>query len=131
MMLYVDTCVLVDALDPVDSPEQERARNILKKRVGTGIVSSALVLDELVWVMRRRHNPTVAMQAGEAMLEMPGLGMIPVDRGHAQAALETMRSGLKPRDAMHAAIATRSGCTGILSTDTDFDRIQELERVAP
>ena len=39
--------------------------------------------------------------------------------------------GLKPRDALHAAVMLNHRITRICSADTDFDRIKEIERVDP
>jgi len=40
-------------------------------------------------------------------------------------------SGLKPRDAIHAAVMLGHGITRLISADQDFDRIQEIERLDP
>lgn len=40
-------------------------------------------------------------------------------------------AGLKPRDAIHAAVMLNHGITRICSADADFDRIKEIERVDP
>jgi predicted nucleic acid-binding protein len=39
--------------------------------------------------------------------------------------------GLAPRDAFHAAHALEAGCNLIASSDTDFDLVSGLKRVAP
>lgn len=39
--------------------------------------------------------------------------------------------GLSPRDAFHAAYAIDSGCSCIVSSDSDFDRIHRLRRLGP
>jgi len=39
--------------------------------------------------------------------------------------------GIKPRDAIHAAVMLNHGLTRICSADADFDRIREIERVDP
>jgi predicted nucleic acid-binding protein len=40
-------------------------------------------------------------------------------------------NGLKPRDAIHAAVMLNHGITRICSADQDFDRITEIERIDP
>jgi predicted nucleic acid-binding protein len=39
--------------------------------------------------------------------------------------------GLKPRDALHAAVMLNHGITRLWSADKDFDRIKEIERLDP
>jgi predicted nucleic acid-binding protein len=41
------------------------------------------------------------------------------------------RPGLAPRDAFHAAHALEAGCDFIASSDTGFDQVSGLQRVAP
>ena len=40
-------------------------------------------------------------------------------------------NGLKPRDAIHAAVMLNHAITRICSADQDFDRIKEIERIDP
>jgi uncharacterized protein len=40
-------------------------------------------------------------------------------------------AGLKPRDALHAAVMLNHGIHEIYSADADFDRIKEIKRIDP
>ena len=40
-------------------------------------------------------------------------------------------TGMKPRDAIHAATMRNNGITRLLSTDKDFDAISSIARVDP
>ena len=54
------------------------------------------------------------------------------DRSVTSSAIELMSDpGLSPRDSFHAAHALDSGCTVIVSSDPDYDRLTELRRVGP
>lgn len=56
----------------------------------------------------------------------------PTDRAVVERARELMASpGLAPRDSFHAAHALVAGCDAIASTDTAFDSVPGLERLAP
>ena len=47
------------------------------------------------------------------------------------AALADDHSGVGSRDLVHAAVALRLGVSRIISTDTDFDRLPVVTRLAP
>ncbi len=47
------------------------------------------------------------------------------------AALADDHPGINARDLVHAAVALRLGVSGIISTDTDFDRLPVITRLAP
>lgn len=47
------------------------------------------------------------------------------------AALADDHPGLNARDLVHAAVALRLGVSYIISTDTDFDRLPVVTRLAP
>ena len=47
------------------------------------------------------------------------------------AALADNHPGINARDLVHAAVALRLGVSRIISTDTDFDRLPVVARLAP
>lgn len=119
-----------------------------------GGVISALVLDELAYRLvldwlrdDGDSNPlsTFRKDAGAVMrsarsrltstwqaVDTLGLELQPTDNSVVDQAKELMsQPGLAPRDAFHAAHALKAGCDLIASSDTDFDLVPDLERVAP
>ncbi len=63
-----------------------------------------------------------------ALLEIPNLLMAEVSVDQTLFSLNLMKKyGLFPRDAIHAAVAIVSGIRNIVTTDSDFTRIDELE----
>lgn len=120
---------------------------------GGGVIS-ALVLDELAcrlvlaWLRDDGDDDplsTFRKDAGGAMRSVrsrltstwrsvDSLALELQPTGHAvveQAKSLMSRPGLAPRGAFHAAHALEAGCDLIASSDTDFDLVPGLKRVAP
>ncbi|RLF03144.1 MAG: VapC toxin family PIN domain ribonuclease [Thermoprotei archaeon] len=133
-MVYLDANVFLYPLlyDPEVEPKAERASRLLL-RVASGelrAVTSALTWDEVVWVVWRLVERDYALRAGEKLLTFPNLVIVAVSpRSVRRAQALASRYGLKPRDAIHAAVAIEHGDSRIVSDDEDFDRVRELERV--
>lgn len=133
--------------------EAWRARVLEEIGDGAGVIS-ALVLDELAYrlvlawlrddgdgdplptyradgrktmrAMRRRLTATWG--AVDAL----GLELQASERSVVATAQSLMaRPGLAPRDAFHAAHALQAGCEAIASSDSGFDDVPGLRRVAP
>ena len=133
-MVYLDANVFLYPLlyDPEVEPKAERASRLLL-RVASGelrAVTSALTWDEVVWVVWRLVERDYALRAGEKLLTFPNLVIVAVSpRSVRRAQALASRYGLKPRDAIHAAVAIEQGDSRIVSDNEDFDRVRELERV--
>ncbi|RLE83787.1 MAG: VapC toxin family PIN domain ribonuclease [Thermoprotei archaeon] len=133
-MVYLDANVFLYPLlyDPEVEPKAERASRLLLK-VASGelrAVTSALTWDEVVWVVWRLVGREYALRAGERLLVFPNLTIVAVSQGSLRRAQAiASRYGLKPRDAIHAAVAIEHGGSKIVSDDEDFDKVRELERV--
>lgn len=92
--------------------------------------ASELTWDEIVWVVWRLMGRGYALRAGERLLAFPNLMIVAVSPGSVRRAWAIApRYGLKPRDAVHAALAMEHGGSRIVSDDEDFDEVEELERV--
>ncbi|HSR95037.1 MAG TPA: type II toxin-antitoxin system VapC family toxin [Solirubrobacterales bacterium] len=138
------------ALGPV---EAWRARVLSELDSGGGVISG-LVLDELAyrlvlaWLRDDGDSDplsTYRADAGSAMravqrrltaawraVDSLSLELQPTEHAVVEAAKSLMaRPGLAPRDAFHAAHALEAGCGLIASSDTDFDRVPGLRRLAP
>lgn len=94
--------------------------------------TSVLALDEVFWTLRKRRGAAGALVASRILLERPGLRVLAVKPEDWASALDLMEAhrGLKPRDAMHAAVALAAGASAIVSSDADFDAIPGLRREA-
>jgi predicted nucleic acid-binding protein len=133
--------------------EQWQASVLVEVTVDGGVIS-ALVLDELAYrlilawlrddgaqdpLSAYRADTHKTMRAVRTRLskvwqavDSLSLEMQPTDRAVVQRAQSLMASpGLAPRDAFHAAHALAAGCPLIASTDTAFERVPNLRRLAP
>jgi predicted nucleic acid-binding protein len=133
--------------------EDWRARVLDEIGDGAGVIS-ALVLDELAYrlvlawlrddgdgdpLSTYRVNSRETMRAMRRRLtaawgavDSLGLELQASDRSVVAAAQSLMaRPGLAPRDAFHAAHALEAGCEAIASSDSGFDGVPGLRRVAP
>ncbi|OGD47021.1 hypothetical protein A3K69_01680 [Candidatus Bathyarchaeota archaeon RBG_16_57_9] len=91
--------------------------------------TSALTVDEVVWVVKRMRSMDQALEVGEALLNMRGLELIPVNENVLRDSLGLMRlHGFDPRDAIHAASALRRGADTIVSSDSHFDALGKPAR---
>lgn len=133
--------------------ESWRSRVVAELAVDSGVIS-ALVLDELAYrlilawlrddgdrdpLSAYRANPRRVMRTVRQRLtttwdsvDSLALELQPTDRVVVEQSKTLMASpGLTPRDAFHAAHALVAGCTVIVSSDSAFDRVQGLRRLAP
>jgi predicted nucleic acid-binding protein len=62
---------------------------------------------------------------------MPNLDLLAVDKKAAQTVPEFFKSGLEPRDAMHAATMKANSIETICSYDRAFDKIKGIKRQEP
>ena len=133
--------------------ETWRAQVLSEVDDGGGVIS-ALVLDELAYRLVLAwlrddgdHDPlsTYRADAGTVMrsarrrltaiwraVDSLALELQPTEHAVVQRAKSLMaQPGLSPRDAFHAAHALEAGCDLIASSDTGFDQVSKLRRVAP
>ena len=129
-MLYVDSNVFIYAA--LNREEiGDRARSLLRdiQRGKLRAASSALTFDELVWAVRKHRGFEDAIAAGDAFLNMAGLKLVDVTGDLLSRALGLMTQyQLHPRDSIHAASALWENSEAIISTDKDFDKLNEIRR---
>ena len=133
-MIYLDANVFLYALlyDPSAIPEAGQSRKILSQ-VSEGnlpAATSVLSWDEIVYIVRKLSGQKAAIEAGERFLVFPNLRILDIDHSTVRKAQDlAAQYGMKPRDAIHAACAIRSGIREFLTDDRDFDRVRELRRI--
>ncbi|MFO7680585.1 MAG: type II toxin-antitoxin system VapC family toxin [Chloroflexota bacterium] len=92
------------------------------------------VLQEILYRYHHVQLPDKGIQLCRYILEYP-LTILPVTPADITNALELLsqnqNSGLKPRDALHAATMQNNNVTQILSADKHFDRITGIQRLDP
>lgn len=122
---YIDANALAAAFFE-KGEKGEKAKAIMEK----GCTVSALSIDEFLWVARKLGKKDYIFFAYE-LLRNPVIEFVSVLSTNALRASELMEQyNLKPRDAMHVAIMQDIGATEIVSSDSDFDRIPGMKRIA-
>jgi len=130
-LIYLDSNVFISAA-LYDDEVGDNAREILR-RVRTGVedaATSALTFDEVCWIVRKVKGRGPALRIGKAILRMRNLEIIDVDREILWASYGYLeKEVLDPRDSIHLACAQKSGANIMVSEDTDFDGIDEMENI--
>jgi predicted nucleic acid-binding protein len=135
-MIYLDSNVFLYAsgLSQANSKLAAQSVGVLKAMANGELdaATSALTWDEVFWNTKKRFGREVAAKESMKFLGLANLKILKVSEATIRNAQEmTVRYGLDPRDAIHAAACIENGITEIISDDPDFDRIGVLKRVAP
>ncbi len=129
-MIFIDTNILANAyLD--QGVKGEAARGFLDKIArGQPACVSALVLDELMWVLAKNGKAHLVRRSIESLYELPNMEILEVSPSAPMAALFFMEKyGLHPRDAFHAASMKENNISKIVSDDAHFDKVKEFKRI--
>ena len=127
---YLDASVFIaSCLDT--GANGEKARKIIdavqKKRIYG--YTCVLTFDESVFIIRKFRGFENSLIAGDDFLNIQHLNFIEVTYEIIASAQELIKKyKLKPRDAIHAACAIANGIKTIVSDDSDFDILKEIER---
>ena len=129
-MRYLDANVFIYAA-LYSGEKGDNARKILMELpYSEKSITSALTLDEVVWVIWKETDRKTGILGGKNMMRMTNLDILPVEPKDINLAFNLMEQyeKLKPRDAIHLGVALNSGAKTIISDDSDFDEIKEIER---
>ena len=130
-MLYLDANFFIFAL--IDNTKKgEKAREIQKNIISGRFeaITSALALDEVMWVLIKNNKRHLIRKAIEDIYNMPNVGVREVPSLIPLEALDFIeRFRLKPRDAFHAAIMKQFQLSVIASDDADFDKVSGIKRI--
>ena len=92
-------------------------------------VASFLVIDEVMWILKKNIGRDSAIKIAKAMLSMP-IKWVEVDKSVIVKMTDIFeKTKLDPRDAIHIASMKELGLSSIVSEDTDFDKVEGIERV--
>lgn len=133
---YVDSNIFIYPIiyDPASVREAAHAKNFLRE-IALGKIeayASPVTWDEVAWVVRKTLGTSISINQGRKLLSFPNLRILPVKRTTTLKAQDLMEEyGLKPRDALHAAIALENKITTVVSYDEDFDKLKEIKRIEP
>lgn len=110
----------------------DHARTILRRTVQEDerAATSALTIDEVVWILLKEGPRDVAIREGQRLIGLPNLEVLDVTAEAVLDATTLMEAHqeLSPRDAIHGAVAMGAGIYTIVSDDADLDAIPDLIR---
>ena len=120
---FVDTNVLVYAVDEGEPAKRDRARAVLTSAEPDDLVLSTQVLSEFyVVVTRKLTKPMRSSDAAAAVRELAKLPVVPTDAALVVDAVELSGSaGISLWDALVVQAAVAAGCTRILTEDLADD----------
>lgn len=129
---YLDASVF--AASTLDSGlNGEKARDIIdavQNKLIDGY-TSVLTFDESVFVVRKFRGFENSLIAGDDFLNIQHLNFIEVTYEIIALAQELIKKyKIKPRDAIHTACAINNDIKTIISDDSDFDAVKEIERIS-
>lgn len=128
--MYIDSNIFV--LAAIDKGELGNdCRDILKaiESQKLSCAASVLVIDETVWVVKKKEGKEKAIRIGKAMLSLP-IKWMAADKAIAVRMMDIFeKNDLSPRDSIHVSSMKEGGLTSILSEDSDFDRVVGITRV--
>ncbi len=104
--------------------------NLLRKLKGCDLLVNIAVINEVVWVLRRKYG--IELEEIFEFLDkfLSFVKVVPLETEDYELMKELMlRYNLKPSDSLHVASMKRFGAKFIVSEDPDFDKIEWIERI--
>ena len=128
--MYIDSNIFIFAATDKDKLGQncrEIIRLINEQKITC--VASFLVIDEVMWILKKNIGRDDAIKITKAMLSMP-IKWVEVDKSVIVKMIDIFeKTILDPRDAVHIASMKELGLSLIVSEDADFDKVKGIERV--
>jgi predicted nucleic acid-binding protein len=128
--LYIDSNIFIFAATVKGKLGQdcrEIIRLINERKITCA--SSFLVVDEVIWILKKNVGKDLAIKITKAMLSMP-IKWIAIDESVIIRMVDTYeKTQLDPRDAIHISSMKVVGLSVIVSEDDDFDKEDRIERI--
>jgi len=129
LVLYIDSNIFIFA-----AMDKDRLGKDCRKIIGLinngklSCAASFLVIDEVLWVLKKNVGKDDAIKIAKAMLSMP-IRWIDVDRSVMLKMMDIyQRTTLDPRDTIHVSSMKEMGLSEIISEDDDFDKVEGIIR---
>lgn len=91
--------------------------------------ASFLVVDEVMWILKKSVGKDSAIKITKAMLSTP-IKWIEIDKLVIIKMINIYeKTTLDPRDAIHISSMKKVGLSVIVSEDDDFDKVDGIERI--
>jgi len=128
--LYIDSNIFIFAATDkgkLGEDCREIIRLISEQKIGCA--ASFLVLDEVVWILKKYIGKPDAIKIIKAMLSLP-IRWIEIDKTVIIRMIDLYGiTTLDPRDAMHVSSMKEVGLSLIVSEDEDFNKVEGIERI--
>jgi len=128
--LYIDSNIFIFAATGKEELGQN-CRKIIKLINEQKITCAAsfLVIDEVLWILKKEVRKDDAIKITKAMLSMP-IKWIEIKKSVIIRMMDTYeKTKLDPRDAIHISSMKEVGLSVIVSEDDDFDKVEGIERI--
>ena len=135
-MLYIDSNMFIHPViyNPETVSEAKNSKDFLLK-IALGKIeayTATVTWDEVAWVTRKIFGAEFSIEHSKKFLSFPNLRLLGVKKTTVFRAQELVEKyKIKPRDAIHAAVALENKIATIVSYDRDFDAITEIKRIEP
>ena len=130
-MEYIDSNIFILAALASDQ-RAISAQKILQEIIGgkRKALTSTLTFDEIVWVfLKHTRNREASIEQGQRILLFDNLSIASVTEENVRISFSLMKkySVLKPRDAIHLAVALSANASAFITDDSDFLVIKEIK----
>ncbi|CAD6494862.1 MAG: PIN domain protein [Candidatus Argoarchaeum ethanivorans] len=128
--MYIDSNIFIFAATGKEELGQN-CRKIIKLINEQKITCAAsfLVIDEVIWILKKEVGKDDAIKITKAMLSMP-IKWIEIKKSVIIRMMDTYeKTTLDPRDAIHISSMKEVGLSVIVSEDDDFDKVEGIERI--
>ncbi len=128
--MYIDSNIFIFAATDKGKLGQncrEIIRLINEQKIACA--ASFLVVDEVIWILKKSVGKDTAIKITKAMLSMP-VKWIAIDKSVIIKMINIYeKTTLDPRDAIHISSMKKVGLSVIVSEDDDFDKVDGIERI--
>ncbi|GEM_PF-857428 len=127
-IIYLDSNIFIFAL--IDSELNNKNALALLYFIAQGNVvayTCSLTLDEFLWISMKTLGTEDAVLACRALMDIPNLKILKVDKTTILKSLDFVSRGLKPRDSIHLAAMALQGIKEVVTQDSDFNKISEID----
>ncbi len=132
MKAFLDTPLLVYLNTLTDEKVRERYENFYLDLLSQyKLYTDVLVLDELLYVSKKKYKVpyNITIEFIDTIV-LPYVTVLSLGEEEYATAKEILvRYNLKPSDALHVAVAKNNGIKVVVTEDSEFDRLEGLERL--
>lgn len=131
MKVFIDAPLLI-YLNTIESREVRSTYENFYLNILTNYraYTDVLVLDELIYISRRKYGVPyeLSIEFVESTV-LPYITLVEIGEEEYEYAVEAMKEGFRPSDAIHIGAMKSNGVGLIVSEDEDFDRARGIKRI--